>query len=383
MQRFKFLCIPCVLLVIVAVFLLHAGGAAHATAVTNCGTWSVVSSPNVGKNSVLSGVATVSANDVWAVGYSGTKNTQQPLILHWNGTQWGTVPGANPGSPAELSAVSVITTNDVWAVGTANLTSGASTSLFEHWDGSHWSIAPGVDPGSASFISGVTAIATNDVWAVGSYDNTSNQSTSLVLIEHWNGTHWTDVLGANTQQAGNALSSVAAVSATNIWAVGASYGLGTRRLIEHWDGSHWHISKSPNLPKYSNPLNGVAASAANNVWAVGNVNRNTLTEQWNGSNWQVVSSPSPSSIGNTLNAVTANAANNSWAVGYTSKNSSTIVTLIEQWNGSAWSVVTSPNVGSGDNSLLGVAQVSGGNQVWAVGFSGSQNSSKTLIEYYC
>src|SRR5437764_621866 len=54
--------------------------------------WSVVSSPNVGTSSnVLNGVAVVSANDVWAVGYysGGT------LIEHWDGTSWSVVPSPN------------------------------------------------------------------------------------------------------------------------------------------------------------------------------------------------------------------------------------------------------------------------------------------------
>jgi hypothetical protein len=49
-------------------------------------------------------------------------------------------------------------------------------------------------------------------------------------------------------------------------------------------------------------------------------------------------------------------------------------TLIEHWNGSAWTIVPSPNVGSGNNSLAAVAARSA-NDVWAVGYADKDLSS--------
>src|SRR5438270_11754958 len=62
-----------------------------------CGTWSVVKSPNVGQ---LSGVAAVSASNIWAVGsyYAGSVKAGQTLIEHWNGTSWSVVKSPNVGS---------------------------------------------------------------------------------------------------------------------------------------------------------------------------------------------------------------------------------------------------------------------------------------------
>jgi hypothetical protein len=59
-----------------------------------------------------------------------------------------------------------------------------------------------------------------------------------------------------------------------------------------------------------------------------------------------------------------------WAVGSFSVAAGTTVqgrTLVEHWNGSAWSVVPSPNVGGNDNLLNGVGAAAG--DVWAVGSS--------------
>ena len=51
----------------------------------------------------------------------------------------------------------------------------------------------------------------------------------------------------------------------------------------------------------------------------------------------------------------------------TTSNGSIDQTLTEHWNGTAWSVVASPNLGTSDNVLYGVAAVAA-NDVWAVGY---------------
>ena len=88
------------------------------------------------------------------------------------------------------------------------------------------------------------------------------------MIEHWNGTSWSVVKSPNvgSDSDGNVLSGVAAVSASNIWAVG-SYSKGS--LIEHWNGTSWSVVKSPNVGSQFNYLSGVAAVSASNIWAVG------------------------------------------------------------------------------------------------------------------
>src|SRR5206468_2921576 len=109
----------------------------------------------------------------------------------------------------------------------------------------------------------------------------------------------------------------------------------------------------------------------NDVWTVGLYSPDmatyaTLTEHWNGTQWSLVPSPNVGSLENYLYSVAAVAANDVWAVGYSSNYGSPQRTLIEHWNGTQWSVVPSPNVGSNRNYLRWVAQV-GPNDVWAVG----------------
>src|SRR5436190_722271 len=89
-----------------------AAGLAHAPALTDTPTstpnpcapvWSVVSSPNVGINhNLLDGVAVVSANDVWAVGFYVNGSIEQTLVEHWDGGSWSVVSSPNVGTFANV-----------------------------------------------------------------------------------------------------------------------------------------------------------------------------------------------------------------------------------------------------------------------------------------
>ena len=96
----------------------------------SCGVWSVVKSPNPGVPDGLSGVAAVSATDVWAVGSEGTQmGGGQTVIEHWNGTSWSVVKSPSPGSfSSQLLGVAAISPTNVWTVGYAD-----SSTLIEHY----------------------------------------------------------------------------------------------------------------------------------------------------------------------------------------------------------------------------------------------------------
>src|SRR5260221_4329072 len=217
-----------------AILLFRAGGADAAALALNCGQWNVVPSPNGGPQSKLNGVTAISANNVWAVGTDRFHN--QPLIEHWDGTQWSLVP--SPGSGLLLN-ISGSSANDIWAVGTTSLFA-PNHVLIEHWDGTQWSIVSGANlpHANTSALDGVTAISSDNVWATGSY---AGPNAGLSLVEHWDGTQWSVVPSPNVGQS-DGLSSVAAVSPNDIWAVGGFFvaqGQPPQPLIEHWDGTQW------------------------------------------------------------------------------------------------------------------------------------------------
>jgi hypothetical protein len=64
-------------------------------------------------------------------------------------------------------------------------------------------------------------------------------------------------------------------------------------------------------------------------------------------------------------------------------NFSVFQTVIEQWNGSSWSVVPSPNPSASENILNAAAADPGSGQAWAVGafFNTTNNVLQTLTEF--
>lgn len=182
----------------------------------------------------------------------------------------------------------------------------------------------------------------------------------------------------------NKLFGVASVTSDDIWAVGysADWTGPHRTLIEHWDGSAWSIVPSPNSGSGDSILWGVAATSASDIWAVGQFSSgpgasSTLIEHWDGSAWSVIPSPNPSDASSSyLFDVTATSAGDAWAVGYFLDFSSTYRTLIEHWDGNAWSIVSSPSEGY----LSGVTAVSP-TDVWAVGWYGDAGY-RTLAEHW-
>jgi hypothetical protein len=343
--------------------------------IADAAAWSVVSSPTVSGGSELHAVASISANDVWAVG----QGSGQTLTEHWNGSAWSIVPSPNPATNDALLGVAAVSTNDVWAVGKANT---SSPPVIEHWNGSTWQTVKA--PRQNGFLQAVTAVSANDIWAVGESVGTSGAFQTL--IEHWNGRKWSVVSSPNVGTLTNELLGVTAVSANDIWAVGfvvtTSFG-STQTLTLHWNGTSWSVVSSQNA-SINDELRAVAAVSSSDVWAVGQfisgANVQTLIEQWNGTSWSIVTSPAAG----LLSGIAIVSANDIWAVGsFTDPNTGVTSTVIEQWNGSTWSVVTSPNPSASENVLDGAAadQVSG--QAWAVGefFNNTSFQRETLTEF--
>jgi hypothetical protein len=96
-----------------------------------------------------------------------------------------------------------------------------------------------------------------------------------------------------------------------------------------------------------------------------------------------VASPNLGSGRNALYSVAAISANSAWAVGF--YDAAAEQTLIEHWDGTSWSVQPRPDVGTGDNALLGVAATFAplSTRVWAVGFSSIGTTYRTLVEHCC
>jgi hypothetical protein len=183
-------------------------------------TCKAVASPNVGTSqNQLDGVSVVSANDIWAVGFSTTsRGIEQILTEHWNGSSWSVVASPYVGTTSDaLNAVAAVSTTDLWAVGYAN---GQSQTLIEHWNGTNWSVVPN-NVGTSLGLNGLAVISGSDIWAVGDVQIAS--SGTQTLTEHWNGASWSVVPGIDFDSIDSTFpTGLAAVMGTNVWAVGYS-----------------------------------------------------------------------------------------------------------------------------------------------------------------
>lgn len=140
------------------------------------------------------------------------------------------------------------------------------------------------------------------------------------------------------------------------------------------DGCVWEVVPSPNISPERNLLRGVSA-VGGDVWAVGEydadpspavTNPHTLAIRWNGIAWSVVSTPNVGEGWNVLESVVMITAGDVWAVGWTAPTVSggTPQTLTLQWDGRDWQIVNSPTI-VGGSQLLAVDAAHG--EIWAVG----------------
>ena len=346
-------------------------------------TWTIQRTPNRSSDfNELTAITTVSASDAWSVGtFRGPGSPAfRTLVEHFDGTSWRAFQSPNVGtSNNELNAVVADASNNAWAVG-FEFNGAAERTLIEHWNGTAWSVSSSPNVGSGNNdLRGVAAISSSDAWAVG-------QSTGIVnstLAEHWNGTAWS-IVPSPTPVGGGFFTSVVGVGSSDVWALGGLGDDGEATFAEHWDGRAWRIVSTPAIPSEAF-FSSAAAASTSDVCAVGSLGSSTLTEHWDWAAWSIVPRPDPlptSKGNNFLTGVTALGASDVWAVGSTLDFTLGELerTVTERWDGTAWSVVASPNQGSGSNLLQGVDSPGGG-IVFAAGTfrQGFAGTNRTLV----
>ena len=249
---------------------------------------------------------------------------------------------------------------------------------------SSWSKIP--SPDQLDNPRAITPVANGDAWVVGSKKTRARDVATGAA--HWNGTSWSLVSTPNAGAGFNALLGVDAVASRNVWAVGYAYtdvpNNNYETLAERWNGSQWQVVPSPNAgtSPFNNTLTDVDALSATNVWAVGSYrtdnSRKTLIEQWNGSSWRIVPSPNPAILSNSLLGVAAVGPDDVWAVGWKSSPNGLRSLLLHRGT-AGWEEVAVPAFGTGDNVLTSISAV-GANDVWATGYyvDGTKHEPLTL-----
>ena len=330
-----------------------------------------------------------------AVSFKGNSAaTGAGMPLNPVGPRWVIVKSPNNGSPGtnELFAITCASALDCWAVGYSDVGSGYNT-LIEHWNGSLWAIVSSPNnTGDNNILYGVTCNSTSDCWAVGTYSD-KNGLFQRTLTEHWNGNAWNIVSSPNRGLSSppvDVLVGVACISASECWAAGSNddrNGVG-QTLVERWDGTLWTIVDSPN-PSGSNSFRTVVCASPSppeECWAVGETvtgvgRAQTLIEEWDGSAWSIVSSPNSGNY-NDLLGVTCASQGDCWAVGYYS-GATNNQTLTEHWNGISWAIVSSPNTSTAQDNYLTAVACASASDCLAAGYHANGTSVfQTLTEQW-
>src|SRR6516164_7156319 len=228
----------------------------------------------------------------------------------------------------------------------------------------------------------------SDIWAAGNFlpDTAhSNQDATLTFAEHYDGTKWSYVPTPNTGTNFNSFYGLTA-SGGQAWAVGEYLNgkFQDRALAEHWDGTKWSILNVPQPGSMRDMFFAGSTLSPSDVWLVGdqegsNGKFETLAEHWNGTAWSVLPTPDPGSSGNHLYGVDAVASNDVWAVGQQLGATAPDQGLVEHWNGQKWSVMGSP-VSASASVMLDAVTVAHGH-VWTAGEADSPVSGgRPVIE---
>lgn len=179
---------------------------------------------------------------------------------------------------------------------------------------------------------------------------------------------WTAVTVPST---GNNVSLLGASARTNTdaWAVGQQFvGAGQPQapaVAYHWTGAAWSLTPTPNLGEYG-ALDAVSASSATDAWAAGftkirNHDFGTLLEHWNGTAWSAASVDAITGFAARLTSVVDLGTSNAWAAGTGASGG-----LVEHWNGTAWSAVTLPDSSFTPSTSQALSAVSA-SDIWLIG----------------
>jgi phosphoesterase family protein len=336
----------------------------------------------------LPGPFTPAPDGTDSVSPTGAAVKGKPVSLT-NGNEWQAVPSPSIGNlDNNLAAVSAGSPTNAWAVGDFYESNDPNVlrNLGEHWDGSSWTAYPLPQVGlNENTLLGVSELSEGRTWAVGYYVNAEYAQRSLV--EHWDGSSWQVIPSPNPGGEGDILYGVAAVSDSDVWAVGGqqdSSGI-WHPLVEHWDGKSWSTVSTPTDSTESLDPLGVTATNSG-VTVVGDretdvVPYATLVATGSPSGLELNNTPNNGTEENDLFAATTAADGSTWAAGWYIDPSGSHETLVEHGVNGQWSLSPSPNPGTGENGLAGIAAIPGGG-IWAVGIAANNGSPSTLIEYH-
>ena len=278
-----------------------------------------------GSHEAPTGIYAASPTDVWAVGVPGGTDAFE----HWNGTSWtgqGLPAGiaTAAGNSASVSFITGTSASNITAVGTGDINTGGTIvqeSVAFHFNGTAWSemtIPANVELGP------VLAFSATNLWSVNNNGD----------AEQFNGTTWTTTsLPVPTTEPDLDMTSISGSSPSDIWAAGTEFNEGLHRdnspVLEHFNGTSWSNVSVP-VASPTGGLTDVVDISPTDAYAVTTVG---AILQWNGTTWTLLNATTQTGAAVTGSEVAALSPTDVW-VGSS--------TTLDNFNGSTWTSVPVP-----------------------------------------
>lgn len=328
--------------------------------------WKVKPTPNPAgaSSSALNGVSCAAPDACLAVGrynYGSEGQDLGVLAESWNGTSWTIQPVPLPAGAlaGDLQAVSCASATACTAVGYYANSANSNVALAESWNGTSFAVKTLPLPAgtTTSILDDVSCSAAPSTGceAVG-WNFRSGAEIARTMAEGWNGTKWSVQFTPTPRAAsgGSYPDGMSCGSADSCTSVGegltseGDLGIG---WAQAWNGTKWS-NQSTRLPQGG--IGGVLAAdscslaPATACTAVGYYTNGSAfvsyAEAWNGTKWVVQKTPEPTgaTAGNLAGVSCSSPPGSCIAVGSYTTSGGVPVTLAEGWNGTKWTVQTTP-----------------------------------------
>jgi hypothetical protein len=268
-------------------------------------------------------------------------------VQRWNGSEWTSQTLAVPtgGKSVTAEAVSCSSVSACVVVGSYVNASSEPKTLAETWNGSEWKVQTSPTPASFGSLRSVSCPAASECTAVGATGAT--QSFAM----RWNGSEWSLQTTINPSS-DTYLTSVSCVSSTFCMATGYYYDSTAGKWTPHaqrWNGTEWS-TQAPVKPAGANIswLYGVSCVSSSACWAVGpkevdagTHETQTMVQFWNGSSWSLQTSPNPEASNRNPEDVSCTSSLACMAVGVLSTGSGYRPFSLK-WDGTSWTAQDLP-----------------------------------------
>ena len=188
----------------------------------------------------------------------------------------------------------------------------------------------------------IAAISQTNIWAVGDLRGKKGNTIYQPFIRHYTGSGWTTVTIPGSPKFES--DQVSASAANNVWVLGFTPSSVAHSMVYRYDGSHWHKIPVP----AETALEGAVALGPNNVWALGSSatifapgsSVSATVFHWNGAKWRGYSLDKGALV---PESISASKWNNVWIAGAVRAGPAERA-VAYRWNGTGWHNAGLPRV---------------------------------------